>query len=238
MPAAAIVGSAVLGAVASKHAGDKAAAATTQAANTATQAQQDAIAQQAQLSAPYRALGESAIPQLKDLLGLSGKDPTAALRATPGYQFARDEGLTGAKNAATASGMLLSGNTLEALDKYGTGLADQTYQQAVQNSMGVTGLGQAAAAGQAANVGQAAGNIGNIAIGQGNNLAGISANEIAGITRALGGGVDTYILNNTLSGLINPGGGASIPEIGLSPGVGYLPGPGSGGMLPMPTFPG
>lgn len=56
--------------------------------------------------------------------------PTLAdLRGSPGYQFARDEGLKAIERSAAAKGTLLTGGTLKALAGYGTGLADQTYGQ-------------------------------------------------------------------------------------------------------------
>lgn len=204
--AAAIVGGAVVGAAGSAIAGNKAAKATKSASQAAITEQEKALAQQERLSAPYRELGESGITQLKALLGISGSgtDATSALRSTPGYQFARDQGLQAATNSATAQGLSLSGNTLEALDRFGTGLADQTYQQQVGNLENVVGLGQAAAAGQSANIGNAASNIGSTLINQGNAQAGISANTIAGITKAIGGGIDQYGQQQVLAGLMNP----------------------------------
>src|SRR5207302_4056878 len=77
----------------------------------------------------------------------------------------------------------------------------------VGNLENVAGIGQAAAAGQAANIGNAATNVGNIAIGQGNTLAGIYANEAAGITKSIGNAYNTYELNQTLQGLGYGGGG-------------------------------
>ena len=212
--ALAIAGAAIVGAAGSAIAGSEAAGATKSAANTAAAEQQSALTQQEQLAAPYTALGQSAIPQLQTLLGLtgggtSGAPNTAAaetaLAGTPGYQFTLNQGLNATKNAASASGMLLSGNTLQALDQYGSGLADQTYQQAVGNLENTVNTGQAAAAGQAANVGNAATNMGNIAVNQGNTLAGIDANTIAGIENAGSGAVNNYVLSNTLAGLNNPG---------------------------------
>lgn len=267
MVAAAIIGGAAVGAAGSAYAGSKAAKATKNASDASLQAQREALAQQEQMSRPYRGLGESAIPQLQSLLGLSpvtpagtptpnvstprvpsrgggplskgiydlltqpggawaptagggvqpimstglqdpsqsqSMDPLATLRATPGYQFALEQGLQGATNAATAQGMSLSGNTLQALDRYGTGLADQTYGEQIARLMGVANLGQAAAAGQAANIGAAANNIGSTLINQGNTMAGINANTIAGITKAIGSGIDQYGQSQTLAGLTNP----------------------------------
>lgn len=274
MVAAAIVGGAVVGGVATGISGNAAAGATKDASKAAIAQQDRALEQQATLSKPYRDLGESAIPQLRALLGLppaagpatpngpptlggqAGYAPTAGgnmagqmitlpdgrqvrmpggpfmtanqgmtptgqptggppnastvsqpstgtmlqtLRDTPGYQFQKQEGLDATANKASSMGMALSGNTLRALDSYSTGLADSTYQQTVDNMMGVTGMGQAAAAGQAANVGTAAGNNSANLINQGNNLANIDVNTGAGISRAVGSAANQWAQQQTLS---------------------------------------
>ena len=49
---------------------------------------------------------------------------------SPGYQFQLQQGLQGIQNSAAAQGGLLSGGTLKALQKYGTGLAAQDYGNA------------------------------------------------------------------------------------------------------------
>lgn len=126
------------------------------------------------------------------------------LASTPGYQFAKEQGLQATTNAATALGLGRSGNTLEAIDKFSTGLADSTYQQTVGNLENVVNTGQAAAAGQAANVGNAAANTSGLIMNQGINQAGIDANTIAGITKSIGNAGNQYISNNTLAGLSNP----------------------------------
>ncbi len=206
MVAAAVVAAGVATAAGSAIAGSESASATNNATNASIAEQNSALAQQAQLSAPYRNLGQSAIPGLQNLLGLTpGSNPQAALAATPGYQFTLNQGLDATKNAAAASGMLLSGNTLEGLSQYATGLADQTYQQQVGNLENVVGMGQAAAAGQAANIGNAASNISGSLINQGNTLAGIDANTIAGITKGIGNAANNYTTLSTLNALNNQG---------------------------------
>ncbi|MGH8207872.1 MAG: hypothetical protein ACRETK_13940, partial [Steroidobacteraceae bacterium] len=194
--ATAIIGGAVIGGVGSMVAGNQQSKATEGAANTAANAQKQALSSQQKLEQPYINAGTTALPQLQTLLGLSGPGGTGAgssaaeeqaLQATPGYQFTLNQGLQAAQNSAAARGMLGSGNTLEALEQYGSGLADQTYQQAVGNAENVVGLGQAAAAGQAANIGNAAGNISGLLSNQGASQAGIDMNTIAGISNALGG---------------------------------------------------
>lgn len=205
--ALAIGAGAVVGAVGSAVAGSEAAGATKDASRAAIDQQNKALTEQGQLSQPYRDLGQAEIPTLKNLLGIGGADPTKALEATPGYQFAKGQGLQATTNQASAMGLGLSGNMLQGLDKFSTGLADQTYQSAVGNAENVVNTGQAAAAGQAANVGNAAGNISSTLVNQGNTLAGIDANTAAGISKSIGNAGNQYITATTLAGLQNPGGG-------------------------------
>jgi len=216
--ASAIVGAAVVGAVGSNMAAGKAASATNRASNAAIQQQREALAQQERLSAPYRGLGEAAMPAYMSLLGLSPDgtqvDPKLAqetLRNMPGYQFAQQEGQRGTLQAAGAMGMGLSGNTLAALERYNVGLADQTYQDELRNLLAPIGIGQAAASGQAANIGGAAANIGNIQQQQGQNLANIGINRAAGITNAIGQGVNSYVTQQTLQNLMSPTTPAPVP---------------------------
>lgn len=214
--AAAIVGAGALAAGGTALAGSEAAGATTSATNAAIGEQNYGLNLQAQLSAPYRGLGAAAIPTLENLLGM-GKPGTqlTSLRNLPGYQFEQQQGTQGTINAATAMGMGLSGNTLQGLSTFNQGLADQTYQQEVGNFENVVGMGQAAAAGQAANIGNATSNISGLISNQGNTLAGIDANTIAGITKSIGGGIDNYVLSNTLAGLGGGGGGGGAGSGGL-----------------------
>lgn len=219
MVAAAVIGAAAIGAVGSSVAGSEAAGATRDASNAAITQQKNALSEQAQLSAPYRALGSAAIPQYEALLGI-GPQGTAgiktALESTPGYQFALDQGERGIVNQASAQGGI-TGNTLAALDTYNVGTASQTYQQNVGDIASAVASGQAAAAGQAQNVGTAAGNIGSTLINQGNTNAAIDANTIAGITKATSSGIDQYTTLSALGALNNqaPGYGAEA-----SPGAG------------------
>lgn len=72
-------------------------------------------------------------------------DPLSTLQNTPGYQFALQQGLRGVQSSAAAKGTLLTGGTLKALQGYGTGLADQTYQSSVRNALDFSRLGLDAA---------------------------------------------------------------------------------------------
>lgn len=215
MVAAAIIGAGVVAAGATVASGSMAAGATQNASNASIAEQNSALAQQATLSAPYRALGESALPQYQALLGIgpnaNSATTLAALQATPGYQFTQQQGETGILNAASAGGGV-SGNTLAALDQYNTGLASGTYQNAIGNIQGAVGLGQAAAAGQASNIGTAAGNISNTLVNQGNTNAGIYANEGAALSKIAGNTANQYTTLSALNSQTNPGGGAPIPS--------------------------
>jgi hypothetical protein len=202
----------VVGAGATIYAANQASSATQSASNAAVQQQQAALQQQTTLSQPYRDLGSSGIDQYKALLGIGGTPASMqqTLQQTPGYQFAKTQGIDATKAAAGAMGMGLSGNTLRGIDQFSTGLADTTYQQAVQNAQGPVLIGQAAAAGQAANIGQAATNTGNILMNQGQTNAGIAANEAASLAKITGGAANQYATLNTLQNLNNP----------INPGVG------------------
>jgi hypothetical protein len=220
--ATAIVGGAILGAGATVIAGNKAAGATTSATNAAISAQQQALQQQAALSQPYRDLGQSAMAQYQALLGIgtqglmpgggmfggapipvggSGSNILSTLRNLPGYQFTQQQGSDATKAQFGAMGLGLSGNTLQGLDQFNTGLADQTYGAEVQRLLQPVQIGQAAAAGQAANIGQAGSNISNLISGQGQNLAGIYANQAASLASLSGGAANNFAFLNTLKNL-------------------------------------
>jgi hypothetical protein len=210
MVAAAIVGAAVIGGVATGVASSNAASATENATNSAVNEQEWAIQQQENLSAPYRALGSAAIGQYESLLGLGPNGAAGELQAlqnTPGYQFTKQQGEQSTVNQASAMGLGLSGNTLEGLDQFNTGLADQTYQNALTNSENAVTIGQNAAAGTGTAIAGGANNISSALINQGNTIAGIDVNEAAGLTKALSGASSNYLTMNTLASLQNPGGG-------------------------------
>lgn len=62
--------------------------------------------------------------------------PTAEqAAATPGYQFAMDQGLKGIDTGAAANGTLLTGGNQKDRADYAQGLASTTYQQSYQNAL-------------------------------------------------------------------------------------------------------
>lgn len=211
---AAIIGSAIVGGVAS----NKASKAQTQAANTAatatrdtTQASIDAqermFNRQVELQEPFRETGLAAQNRLADLLGISGRtgEPgygyglqpftMAQYQADPGYGFRMREGLKALDRTAAARGGLLGGNQLRGAMQYGQDLASQEYQNAfnrfqtersnILNPLqSLGGVGQTSANALTS----AAGNLGaGMAGAYGNLGSALSANALnAGNARASG----------------------------------------------------
>lgn len=159
----------------------------------------------------------------------------ANLAQTPGYQFTLDQGLKAVSNGMSAQGLSGSGAQMRGLADYATGLASGTYDRQVQNNinnfttgfnaqmggdtarwnrlMGVTGVGQNAAA-QQGGFGMAAGQqIGNNLISAGNaSAAGAvgSANALAGGFGAAGNSISqAYMMNTLMNRFGAPAGGAS-----------------------------
>lgn len=220
--AAAVIGAAAIGAVATTAASSSAASATTNATNASIAAQESAQQRQAGLNAPYAAIGtgspgiagqpgtSGAIQQYQNLLGLGPQGTAgieASLAATPGYQFAKNQGMQATLNAATLTNPGgVSGNTLQALDRFSTGLADSTYQQALGNAQNAVTIGQNAAAGTGSGILQTGANVGNALINQGSTIAGIDANQAAGLSKVASGAASNYATLNTLNNLnSNPG---------------------------------
>lgn len=161
--------------------------------------------------------------------------PTAAeAAATPGYQFQLQQGEQAIDNGAAARGGLLSGNTLNAENAYGQGLAASNYQNTYNNAFNtfnsnqanqynrlasLAGVGQTAAS-QLNSAGQsAASNIGNISqtagqqIGQSAQNAGAATasgyvgagNAInSGIGSATGSAQQGLLLSQLLNNNSNP----------------------------------
>jgi hypothetical protein len=153
---AAIIGSALIGGMASGSASRSQA----DAAGKATQAQRDIADQQVELqreqylkqlelNEPFRQAGLTGTNMLLAQLqsgpyasakfgGVEGYDPASAMRnfgqgdfqADPGYAFRLSEGLKGMNATAAARGGLLSGNALRAGQEYGQQLGSQEYQNA------------------------------------------------------------------------------------------------------------
>ena len=133
-----------------------------QAATDAAQTQANAQLQAYQMLqgklAPYSAIGTSVLPQLLKSLGYQGTFDSGGnvsgisgqgfqynpfsfnpsdLQNTPGYQFTLQQGQKGVNNALSSQGLLGSGAQAKALSDYTTGLAQNTYNQQLQNALGM-----------------------------------------------------------------------------------------------------
>lgn len=150
MSTAAIIGGSIAGATIGAAGSNAAAGQQSDAAKSAAQLQhQDQQAslaeQQRQFNinqtnlAPFLKAGTQSIGSLSSLLSTPGQGlltpwnqtfsaPTAAqAQATPGYQFAQQQGQNSIQNSSAARGGLLSTGTMKTLDQYSQGLADTTY---------------------------------------------------------------------------------------------------------------
>lgn len=156
MVAAAVIGAAVVGGVASNMAANKQAGAANNAANAQLTAAQQARADQA----PWRQAGVTALGQLGELTATGGdlnrNFSMSDFQADPGYQFRMDQGMKALQGTAAAKGGLLSGGAAKASLEFAQGLGSQEYQNAfgrfeAQNNdrynrlASLAGLGQTAA---------------------------------------------------------------------------------------------
>jgi hypothetical protein len=148
-----------------------------QAAQTAANAQLQGLQFVQQQEAPYQQAGQQALGQYQNLL--AGGAPSFDLSKLPGYQFQLQQGQQALENSAAARGQALSGNTIQATQQFGQGLASQQFQQYMSQLAGLANMGQAAASGvanQGANLLSGAG--ASLASGI-NNAAGYNAGATA-----------------------------------------------------------
>jgi hypothetical protein len=232
MVAAAVIGGAVVAAGATAYAGSQAASATKDASSAAIDQQKAALDQQATLNKPYRDLGTTNMSTYQNLLTGDPATQAKTLESLPGYQFTKNQGIEDVMRAASSSGLNLSGNQVVAVQQYGSNLADQTFQQQLNNLLQPVQLGEAAAAGQAANVGTSASTIGNTLVNQGNTNAGITANEIAGLSKIAGTTSNSAMTYGTLNSLNTPGTVTPTPTYG-DPNAGL---PSAGGVASNPVI--
>lgn len=138
--ATAIIGGAVVGAVASKKAGDTA----KQASREANQTVQDKYLQTRADEMPFMEAGRGATTRLSDLLGTSGKTDAAGYGSLtkpftaddylankdPGYQFQLQQGSQAMQNRSAAGSGALSGAALKDLMSFNQEYAKTGYDSA------------------------------------------------------------------------------------------------------------
>lgn len=193
--AAAIAGSAVVGAVSS----NRAAKLQARSAAESTAAQERMFNRQVELQEPFRQAGVNALPEL---IAASRYEPftMAKFQADPGYGFRLKEGLRALENSALARGMGQSGATLRGTTRFGQELASDEFTNAFNRYQAeraarlnplqsLTGMGQSVASTIAGQAGQLGQNIGANIIGAGN----ARASGYMGVANALTGGLGQYL---------------------------------------------
>jgi hypothetical protein len=218
---AAVVGGAILGgAYLSSQASKSAARTQADAAARAGDQQAYALAQQLEVSEPYRTTGTAAMNRLAAMTEPGGRlaqdyAPTLeSIQMDPGYGFRFKEGMKALNATAAARGGLISGNALRAATNYGQELGSQEYGNAYSRAQNLfqmnrnnlvdplkflSAQGQAAAAGQAANIGTAAANTANLTTGAANAQAAGQIGAANAYSNAIGQGVSMYQTNQLLN---------------------------------------
>jgi hypothetical protein len=155
-------GTSLFGGFMGSSASKKAANQQVDAENKALDFQKQMWGQQQENQAPYLQAGQTSIGNIMADLQ-SGKFGAGSLpavptapgpftgkfsaptleeaRATPGYEFTREQGTRGILQGAAATGGAISGGTLKALDNYNTGLADTTYNDVFNRALQTYGAG-------------------------------------------------------------------------------------------------
>lgn len=110
---------------------------------------------------PFTTAYAGAPRAIADAFGLGGAEGTQrtqdAFRASPGYGFARDQGLEALNRTAASRGMLTSGNNTQDILKFSQGLADQEYGKYLAGLGSLADAGFSAAQGQTGRQGSLAG---------------------------------------------------------------------------------
>lgn len=204
---AAVVGAAAIGGAATLASGAAAAGAATNAANQNNALEASIYNQNSANEKPYIQAGDTAQTELNGFLGLDGSNTAASTTAlnnylnSTGYQFDLDQGLDAVQSSKAAQGLLGSGSTLEALDKFGTNEANTFGQQFEGDLQNVVNTG-ANSANALANQGQSFAN----AVSSNNN----SAATATGNAFLTGGSSVNSLLGTALAANAFSNGGSSF----------------------------
>lgn len=181
IPAAASIGSALIG----SNAATSAANTQSAAAQNAAQLQYDIYTQQRADLEPWRQAGVNALAPLVSAVGQS-------YTQSPGYDFRFREGIRAIDNAASRRGMVDSGARDKALMRFGQGIAAEDYNNWYNRLAGIAGVGQTATGQGNALAGAYGTNLANI-YGQGANAqAAGTVGQANAITNALMNGLTLY----------------------------------------------
>lgn len=140
---------------------------------------------------PYQRAGRLGANALIDGYASGNFDP---FRADPGYEFAREQGMRAVDSSGAARGMTLSGAQLKALNRFGTGMADQTYGNWFNRNM----------------------NLANLGLNTANSQANTQMTGTQGITNAITGQGQAKASGYLAEGGIKSGIGNSLLDFGLN----------------------
>ena len=203
-----IAGTTLVSAGAGLFGANKAASSQDKATKKAAKAQKQALAQQLALTKPYAEAGKNALAEYQKLAPYEDFG-MKQFQADPGYNFRMAEGMKALERSASARGLLQSGGTLKGIEQYGQNLASSEYENAFSRYLTqrearmdpyryLTGIGQAAAAGQAANVGSSGAALAELAAQRGNANAALAAGTGTAIGNAFssaGQNIGSYYAN-------------------------------------------
>ena len=207
MPYAAVAGAAVSGGLGLVGSAMQSSA-VSEASDKATQAELQMYQQTRSDLSPYTTAGYGSITQQQNLLGLNGQDAADAAMATfqssPSYNYLMSEGLRGIDAGAASTGMLRSGATLKAEEKYASNLADLDFSDYYTRLAGLTTTGANAAGGQATANTSTANQLSSIATGEGNALSSIYGNTTSGLSST----INSLFKNLGTEGVFSSGSGS------------------------------
>jgi hypothetical protein len=166
----------------------------TQGINAGITTQQNTLGNINSLYSNQLQTGNGAMTQLNNALGINGQtmDPNF-LASTPGYQFAVSQGENAVKSAAASSGNAYTPNTLTNVGQTVTGLADQNYNNYVQNLLSTAGIGA-----------QANSTLAGANLSTGSNISQLQQNS------GLAQGAGVSGVSNGISGLLGSSGVAGL----------------------------
>ena len=217
MMAAAIGGSALLGAYTADKAGreqadaaERASGVQSAASRYAADLQQKQYEENVSRQKPFYEAGVNALPELVQASKYTQFGPEQ-FQADPGYAFRLSEGQKALERSAAARGGLISGGALKAATRYGQEMGSQEYTNAFNRYQAeraarlnplqsLTGMGQTTAAGLGSAGQTMASNVGNLGMtGAGATAGGMTdaanarASGYVGTANAITGGLGQYL---------------------------------------------
>jgi hypothetical protein len=179
--------------------------AVSQGQSEATGAIQQGIQTATNQLSPWATTGVTANTQEGGLLGLNGQPATdaaiSAFQNTPGYQFDFQQGLRATDAGAAALGDARSGAAIKAEQTFGTGLADNTFNNYWNHLQQLSSNGLTAAGGIANAATGGATNIANTDIG----AAGADASIYGNIAKGIGTGANQLLSSPSVQTWLNGG---------------------------------